>query len=208
VLTPEEAQARTCKYEGATPSGGQGPNYLCDSAPVLPLTKDKSSVLALIQSMQAKGGTNILEGVMWGWRLLSPEPPFTEGRPWDDPDNDKFLIVMSDGENWHQSRSNHNKSSYHSFGYAANKRLGETYTSSALVAKMNAKTAAACQNAKAAGLKVYTVAFRLEAGSAARDLLANCATSANQAYAASDGQTLIQAFESIGREIARLRVAG
>ena len=60
--------------------------------------------------MQAKGGTNIMEGVMWGWRVLSPEPPFTEGKAYDDPENDKFLIVMTDGENWHQSRSNHNKS--------------------------------------------------------------------------------------------------
>ncbi len=208
VLAPEVAQARVCKYQDAIPSGGQGPNYLCDSAPILPLTKDKSAVLTLIKSMQAKGGTNILEGVMWGWRVLSPEPPFTEARAWNDPENDKFLIVMSDGENWHQSRANHNKSSYHSFGYAANKRLGETYTSSALVAQMNTKTAAACQNAKAAGLKVYTVAFRLDAGSAAREMLAACASSATQAYVASDGQTLIQAFESIGREIARLRVAG
>ena len=114
-------------------AAAQGPNYLCDSAPILPLTKDKSAVLTLIKSMQAKGGTNILEGVMWGWRVLSPEPPFTEARAWNDPENNKFLIVMTDGENWHQSRSNHNKSSYHSFGYAAKGRLGETYTSSALV---------------------------------------------------------------------------
>ena len=39
-------------------------------------------------------------------------------------------------------------------------------------------------------------------------MLATCATSAGEAYVASDGQSLIQAFESIGREIARLRVAG
>ena len=83
--------------------------------------------MSLIQSLQAKGGTNMLEGVMWGWRVLSPEAPFTEGKAYDDPDNDKFLIVMTDGENWHQARSNHNKSSYHSFGYASNGRLGTTY---------------------------------------------------------------------------------
>jgi Flp pilus assembly protein TadG len=207
-LDPAVAQARVCKYKDATIGAVQGPNYLCDSAPILPLTKDKSAVISLIQGMQAKGGTNILEGLMWGWRVLSPEPPFTEGRPYDDPDNDKFLILMTDGENWHQARSNHNNSSYHSFGFASNKRLGETYTTSALVAQMNAKTLAACQNAKAAGVKVYTVAFRLDAGSAARQMLATCATNANQAYVASDGQALIQAFESIGREIARLRVAG
>ena len=55
---------------------------------------------------------------MWGWRVLSPEPPFTEGRDYTDPENTKYLVLMTDGENWHQAMSNHNKSSYHSFGYA------------------------------------------------------------------------------------------
>jgi len=208
VLSPKDAQSRVCKYLGASITSGQGPNYLCDSLPILPLTSDKSAVISLVQTLQAKGGTNILEGVMWGWRVLSPEPPFTEGKAYDDPENDKFLIVMTDGENWHQARSNHNKSSYHSFGYASNGRLGTTYTTSKLVSQMSTKTLAACQNAKAAGIKVYTIAFRLESDSPTRAMLASCASSANETYVASSGQTLIQAFESIGREIARLRVAG
>lgn len=208
VLSPKDAQARVCKYTGASIGSVQGPNYLCDSQPILPLTKDKGAAKALIAGLQAKGGTNILEGLMWGWRVLSPEPPFTEGKPYDDPDNEKFLIVMTDGENWHQARSNHNKSSYHSFGYASNGRLGTTYTTSALVAQMNTKTLAACENAKAAGIKVYTVAFRLDATSPTRAMLATCASGATETYVASDGQALIQAFESIGREIAKLRVAG
>src|SRR5262249_21439031 len=102
----------------------------------------------------------------------------------------------------------HNKSSYHSFGYASNQRLGKTYTTSALVTQMNTKTLAACENAKGVGIKVYTIAFRLESDSPTRTMLATCASSANETYVASDGQALIQAFESIGREIAKLRVAG
>jgi hypothetical protein len=39
-------------------------------------------------------------------------------------------------------------------------------------------------------------------------MLASCASGATETYVASDGQALIQAFESIGREIAKLRVAG
>ncbi len=39
-------------------------------------------------------------------------------------------------------------------------------------------------------------------------MLASCASSAAEAYAASDGATLVQAFESIAREIAKLRIAG
>jgi hypothetical protein len=73
---------------------------------------------------------------------------------------------------------------------------------------MNTKTLAACENAKAAGIKVYTVAFRLDATSPTRAMLATCASGANETYVASNGQALIQAFESIGREIAKLRVAG
>ena len=104
VLSPKDAQARVCKYPGASiTSGAGGPNYLCDSVPIMPLTSDKAAVKSLIGSLQAKGGTNVLEGVMWGWRVLSPEAPFTEGKAYNDPDNDKFLIVMTDGENWHQA---------------------------------------------------------------------------------------------------------
>jgi Flp pilus assembly protein TadG len=208
VLSPQEAQARVCKYQDASIGWAAGPNYLCDSLPVLPLTSDKGAVVSLVKSMQANGGTNIMEGVMWGWRLLSPDPPFTEGRPYGDDENDKFLIVMTDGENWHQARSNHNKSTYHAFGYAAKGRLGSTYTTSALVGQMNTKTLAACANAKAAGIKVYTIAFRLESSPTTMAMLASCASSATEAYVASNGTALIQAFESIGREIARLRLAG
>lgn len=203
-----EAQARTCKYAGAYIGSAQGPNYLCDSQPVMPLTTSKASVQTMISGLTAKGGTNILEGLMWGWRVVSPEEPFTEGRPYDDKENTKYIILMTDGENWHQAMSNHNKSTYHSFGYAAKGRLGTTYTTSALLAQMNAKTLAACTNAKAAGIKVYTVAFRLDADPSTRAMLASCASSAGEAYAASDGTALVQAFESIAREIAKLRIAG
>jgi len=209
VLTPADAQSRVCKYPGASVSSSAGgPNYLCASLPIQPLTKDKAAVVSLIKSMQAKGGTNIMEGEMWGWRVLSPEAPFTEGRPYEDKDNDKFLIVMTDGENWHQARSNHNKSTYHAFGYAAKGRLGSTYTSTALVSQMNTKTLAACTNAKAAGIRVYTIAFRLESNPTTTALLANCASGPAEAYVAGNGTALIQAFESIGREIARVRLAG
>jgi Flp pilus assembly protein TadG len=208
VLTPAEAQARVCKYQGASIGSAQGPNYLCDTKAILPLTSDKGAVNALIQTLQAKGGTNILEGVMWGWRTLSPELPFTEGRAFSDKENIKYLILMTDGENWHQARSNHNKSTYHAFGYAAKGRLGTTVTTTALVQEMNAKTQAACTNAKAAGIKVYTIAFRLEGNPTTTAMLQGCASDATAAYTASNGTALIQAFESIGREIAKLRVAG
>jgi hypothetical protein len=157
--------------------------------------------------MQASGNTNIGEGLMWGWRVLSPEEPFPGGRAWDDQENQKILVLMTDGENTYQAYNNHNRSAYGAFGYAAKNRLGTNYWQSALVSQMNAKTTAACNNAKARGVTIYTVAFRLESSSSTQALLQGCASSADKAYRASDGQALIQAFQIIGREIAQLRVS-
>jgi hypothetical protein len=47
------------------------------------------------------GGTNQAEGLAWGWRVLSPSAPFTEGRPYNDPSDPvrKVIVLMTDGEN-------------------------------------------------------------------------------------------------------------
>jgi Flp pilus assembly protein TadG len=205
-LDPATAQARTCKYDGATVYGA-GPNANCTTAPILPLTSNKADAEAAVTAMLANGNTNIAEGAMWGWRVLSPEVPFTEGRPWDDRHNQKVMVLMTDGENTYQAYSNHNRSVYGAFGYAAKGRLGTTYSQSALVSEMNAKTTAACNNAKAQGVVIYTVAFRLESNPSTQALLQGCASGADKAYRASDGAALIQTFQIIGREIAQLRVS-
>ncbi|MGE0701342.1 MAG: pilus assembly protein TadG-related protein [Hyphomicrobiaceae bacterium] len=208
-LPPAEAQARICKYDGAyVPSGTDGPNYMCDTEPVQPLTSTKEDVVAKIASLVAKGSTNIPEGLMWGWRVLSPAEPFAEGRAYDAHDNQKVIVLMTDGENTYSAYSNHNKSWYAAHGYGAAGRLGTTYTSTAYTARMNQKLTTACANAKAQGIKIYTVAFRLESDPTTTSLLQSCATEASMAFRAADGATLVSAFQRIGTEISKLRVAG
>lgn len=231
VLTPiatGEAQARTCKYRGqqigfSGSTGdkcsrgsfpGDGPNAYCTTQAILPLSVSKEQVVTAVRSMIAKGMTNIGEGLAWGWRTLSPDPPFTEGRAYADRENKKIIILMTDGQNTYTATSNHNKSRYGALGYAApyahptSGRLGSTHTSAAFTTRMTQRTQAVCANAKAAGVKLYTVAFRLEDDPATLSLLRNCATETRDAYVASDGAALIEAFQNIGREIARLRIAG
>jgi Flp pilus assembly protein TadG len=215
------AQKRVCKYDGGTADTSlaygtqKGPNLLCDTQPVLPLTSTKSQIDGAIDAMIAKGGTNIAEGVAWGWRVLSPDPPYTEGRPYTDTDNKKFLVLMTDGENWHGGQDNINLSWYHSFGYAAANRLGlssipstASARTTALKQTMNEKTTAVCASAKAAGITVYTVAFRLETNPTTLAILSACASASDKAFRASDGAGLIAAFKQIGRDISNLRVAG
>lgn len=229
VLSPLDtatAQARTCKYSGetvgyASPSGdkcrrgsldGNGPNAYCTTRPLLPLSTRRDDVTSAIRAMIASGNTNIPEGVAWGWRTLSPGTPFTEGRNYDDKDNKKIMIVMTDGENTYTSSSNHNKSRYGALGYAkpyvgGTGRLGATYSSSAYVTTMNNRLTTVCANAKAEGIKIYTVAFRLESNPTTQALLKACASETGDYFAASDGATLIETFQNIGREISKLRIA-
>lgn len=208
-LAPAEAQARVCKYNGATvPLGEDGPNTMCDTSPLLPLTSTKDEIEAKLATMAAKGSTNIAEGLMWGWRALSPGEPFGDGRPYDTRNNEKVIVLMTDGANTYAASSNHNKSWYAAYGYGWSGRLGTTYSSSAYTTRMNQKTTTACANAKAAGIKIYTVAFRLESDPTSLALLQSCATEASMAFRASDGAALVAAFERIGTEISKLRVAG
>jgi Flp pilus assembly protein TadG len=215
-LSPAVAQARTCKYEGQARSGGLGPNQGCTTTALLPLTNARATVESAITGMQAGswtnvGYTNVGEGTMWGWRLLSPTEPFMEGRSYDEEGNSKFLVVMTDGANTYEPRSHHNQSTYSAFGYVSKGRLGNygsTPAPSALRSQMDAKLRSACANAKAAGITVFTVGFRLQDDAIALDLLTECASGADRALQANDGASLVRAFEQIGREISQVRIAG
>ncbi len=202
-----EAQARTCKYAGASISSGTGPNYMCTTKPVMALNANKTDVQNAIDDLIATGNTNVGEGAMWGWRLLSPGEPFTEGRSYSDTDNKKVMVVMTDGENTYSATSDHNLSRYGAAGYASKGRLGSTYTSAAYTAVQDQKLLTACANAKAAGIAIYSVAFRLEGAPQVQQLLSTCATTPQNFFAASDGAALVSAFQRIGQDIAALRVA-
>ncbi len=208
-MTPAEAQSRMCKYEGAGSPSGLGPNYGCTTTPLIELTSYKEDVKSAIEGMVASGSTNIGEGLMWGWRLLSPEAPFTGGRAWSEQKNQKVLVLMTDGQNTYSRYStNQNWTFYGAFGFGVKGRLGTTNTSTALTSQMNAKTRAACTNAKQKGIVVYTIAFRLENDATTRALLSDCASDSSKAFAAKDGTALFHTFQAIGREISNLRVAG
>src|SRR5262245_44030194 len=64
--------------------------------PLTPLTAEKSEVLAPIANMVMTGETYIPAGLMWGWNVLSPDPPFSEARA---KGVRKAMVLMSDGKN-------------------------------------------------------------------------------------------------------------
>ncbi|MBY0362719.1 MAG: pilus assembly protein [Phreatobacter sp.] len=205
-------QRRTCKYNNVTPDVSlslgtrRGPNQMCDSTAIIPLSSNLATLTTAMLAMQAYGGTNLHEAVMWGWRVLSPGAPFTEGRAYDDPENRKFIVLMTDGQNDIIGINNMNGSMYSAYGYAAAGRLGTTSSSKAVLTdKMDEKTLAACANAKATGIRIYTVGFYVTDPDALK-LLRTCASSASMALVANSDADLANAFDEIAGQITRLRL--
>ena len=209
-----DRQRRICKYDGENAdtslSNGtrRGPNHLCDSGPVQILTNNSGQIKTAINAMQAYGGTNIMEGLMWGWRLLSPGEPFAEGKPYNEPNNTKIMILMSDGTNWHGGLGNHNQSWFNAFGYHAQGRLGSPSNStSTLRATMNTRTSESCVNAKAAGIVIYTLALEIT-DQTTQDMLEACASGSNRFFTLNNSNQLDDAFQAIAQEISKLRITG
>jgi Mg-chelatase subunit ChlD len=207
-------QGMVCKYKG--PQGAKwidnrnnrGPNMQCDASPLVALTNQRGPLEASINGMVAGGNTNILEGVMWGWRVLSPEAPFTEGKPWGEPNHHKIMIVMTDGENYLNTGNYDNKSSYSPFGHLADAqdRLGISEGGMSQVrSRMDTMTTEACNGAKGKGIQIYTIALGVT-DQKNLELLRNCATTKDMAYTTASSSDLVSIFDSIARNIGQLRL--
>lgn len=230
------AQIRSCKYKegGAAPAhtiytglagiSPPGPNFLCDSQPILKLTQldaaGKSTIDGKLTSLQPKGFTNILEGAMWGWRTLSPGVPFSEGKAYNTENNNKIMIVMTDGVNtWMgNNNTNPNKSFYSTYGFADTGRLKSNVSCpgygecTQLMTEMDNRLKLACTNAKAAGIRIYTVILTSDNPgestdwSKAKALMKGCATDPAMAFAPTQSSQLDGVFKEIAASITSIRL--
>ena len=217
-LTNREYQERLCKYTGAqlaySTSAGNvfGPNGDCPAASVLPLTSTPSTVISAINAMSPQGGTNITEGSVWGWHVLSPDSPFSSKGAAYSSTTSKVLIIMTDGENTIYPGTNMNYDTFYSaYAYPWNNRLGVvTSSDTTLEGIMNSRLSTVCTNAKAAGITVYTIGVDVADTSdptGNQTLLTNCASETSYAYFPNTASDLQNAFVSIANQLAALRLA-
>ena len=200
-------EQRICKYKNASPASGLGPNYLCVSNAITPLTNTLSTLTTAANALQANGNTNILEGVMWGWRVLSPGQPFTQGKAYGAPNNRKVIILMTDGMNNYGGENNMNDSSYFTYGFARKGLIGQvTNNNDTLDNLLDAKTLTACTNAKAMGIVIYTIGFGSGADGSA-SLLQSCASDPSYYYAPENSSDLDPVFQQIAQSINNLRIS-
>lgn len=228
-LTPQQFQARLCKYNGAQMTSSVnagsvfGPNGDCPTGKVQPLNDDPATIISAINAMQAVGGTNITQGAVWGFRLLSPNDPF-DALPYNSATS-KVLIIMTDGENTIYPGSNMNDDAYNSaYGFPLNingtTQIGrllpasagasQLKSASAQKAVMDSRLSTVCTNAKNNGITVYTIAVDVAGttdptGNAT--LLTNCASSPADYFQADNSTALQNAFTTIANQLAALRLA-
>lgn len=189
------------------PSTTSGPNKSC-ARPVTPLTNDRDALLDELDEMEPwnDGGTNGAAGMAWGWRVLSPGEPYSEGAAYDARDVEKVMVMMTDGENQiYGGYNNHNQSHYSAYNYLGVRRLGVTGHGAAK-GRINDRMALLCENIKAEGITLYTITFRLNSG-ALKDLYRDCASSPDHYFDSTSNGELEQHFQTIARQLSELRLA-
>jgi len=200
----DNRQRHRPKYQNASASG-DGPHKNCRNQPITPLTNNKATIDSAIDNMGANGNTVIPIGLAWGWRVLSPSAPFTEGASYTDEEVKKVLILLTDGENYLGSLNNPNKSWYSGYGYVSYGRLGTTNVNNA-VDELNRRTGVLCDNIKQAGITVYTITFRVTS-STIRNLMRECASAPSKFFNSPSNSQLNAAFEEIADQLSKLRIS-
>lgn len=179
-----------------------GPNASCPD-PILPLTTNKADVQRTIANLThwEGGGTVSSEGLMWGWRVLSPGPPFTEGAPYGKVE--KVIVLMTDGINeaapqvgWGCCESDY--TAYGTLNSATgDRKLITSWKHQAFTDYLDSRFAEACKNVKKEGIKVFTVLFNVNNPKTAK-LYQDCATSGDMYFDAKSQAQLQTAFSKIG----------
>jgi len=157
-------------------------NYTCASE-LQRLSASPSAVQTAIANLTAAGETYIAPGLLWGWRVLSPNPPFADGAAYGQ--TRKFLILMTDGANTHSPNYPDHEG--------------------ADAPGANSLTSQTCAAIKAAGIIIYTVAFQVT-DPTIKGVLQGCATSTTGYYDSGSIADMQAAFNAIGNSITSVRL--
>jgi Flp pilus assembly protein TadG len=146
--------------------------------PLMPLSYDWTALHGKVDALAPAGNTNQSIGLVWGWQSLTGGPPLNA--PALDPNYtyQQVIILLSDGLNtenrWYSSAS-----------------------------PIDARQQIACNNAKAAGIVIYTVLVM----SGNSTVLQNCASDPNKYFALTDANQIITTFQAIGTELTKLHLS-
>jgi hypothetical protein len=215
------------------PAAHEGPNSSCTTTAILPLTDVSTTtgvttVKNAIDAMESNGATNVPEGMAWGWRVISHDAPFTEGRAETEKGNDKVVIVLTDGANTYYTPDSLGftdnagmKSTYSSYGYTqqpynggytrlflntSNAVVKTDYSNDNYTKALNEQFATLCTNAKAGKVIVMTVSLDLSSTDTAEkaqiDALKAC-SSESRFRKGTDGKPAKLYWNTTGSDLAK-----
>jgi Flp pilus assembly protein TadG len=177
-----------------------GPNLSCRQ-PIVELTNDQDRMRDAIDAMDTGGFTHIPLGLAWGWRVLSPGEPFSQGVEYDDTTTQKALVLLSDGANTFPE-------TYTGYGYRDDGRLAPTERSG--IRSLNEKVSAICEKVKAKNIRLYMILFQ-ENDRETQKIFQDCASVNDDGeslyYYAPNGASLNAAFGSIGEDLTSIRIS-
>jgi Flp pilus assembly protein TadG len=151
--------------------------------PIMPLSYDWSALKTRIGNMEPTGNTNQGIGMAWAWMTLTQSDPYNA--PAKDPNYTykDAIVLLSDGLN------------------TQNRWYGHPDEW-----KIDARQKILCDNAKAAGITVYTVQVNT-GGDPTSAVLQYCASSPQNFYIVTSASQTASVFSSIGTSLSKLRVA-
>jgi Flp pilus assembly protein TadG len=198
-------------------TASKGPNAACPR-PIVELTNDKDRLHTEIEAMKPynpgslpnNSGTNVAQGLSWGWRVLSPGEPYTQGAPYSDKGTTKVLVLLSDGRNQIVPNGDDTRSDYTGYGYLAAGRMNSTTDFRTAEKFVDSKVSDICEKVKGTGIRVYTILFQVDFAST-QDLFRDCASKDEEGkplyYYVPDADALARAFDAIGEDLTTLHVA-
>jgi Flp pilus assembly protein TadG len=144
------------------------------------LTDNIAAVRGFVPSLAPGGNTNITIGVQWGMEALSPSAPLDGGVAFGNTGTKKYMIVVTDGDN--------TASRFSSFKNPN--------------PDVDARTAIACENAKAKGITVFVVKV-IEGNS---NMLRTCASKPEYFYDLTNASQINGALSGIFETIKKTRL--
>ncbi len=160
------------------------PNLWC-TGELTVLTDNKKIVKNAVNNMWTYDSTYIPAGILWGWNVLDGNQPFLSAMSVSEmkiKGGTKAMVIMTDGANTVSPAY-----PYHNDDASSD--------------KADKKTKELCKSVKAAGIKVYTVAFKIEDADTI-EMLRDCASDPGMAYDASNSVALTSAFSDIANKLA------
>lgn len=213
------------------PSNWRGrPQAGCPASRATFLTANSNDLINSINAMQAEGSTMIASGLVWSWRMLSPN--WRDAAGWGNvklPQNtsitlNKVVVLLSDGDNavWAGTGSNGYTYFLGPFGNATKVPLytgGKTddltgeknsiannLVWNSLVEGDSKYVASVCNQMKAAGIIIFTIPFGSEVSDNTGRLLASCASDSSKYLPAKTDAELQKSYKTVINSLSELTI--